>query len=422
MTQNLNVAYLSPVAESTSAHKNKSQQQFWGALFVVAGTTIGAGMLALPMSVASLGLLGGSVLLSALWGVMYLASLISLDLNIHAKVGSSVARLAEKYLGKWAGLFGAATLVLLLNALLVAYTSGATSLIKTISDTYTTINLSQPVTITIFTICMASLVCIDMRILDAGNRIFFAIMMFVFLAMMTVLSDKVTISQNMLGIQEPGFSPWLIAVPLFFTSFGFHGSIPSLINYCENRPQIIKKAFFWGSFVPLIIYLVWIAGGLSIVYAHDQEVFNKLISNQADLGAFILSLSAAIDTPWLQSFSWIFSLLAIITSFLGVAIGLFDYYREQLTKVKKEHQRLVSCFLALGIPLLVTLIAKETFVHVLGFAGIFLSILAIGLPCVIWLKLYRSNNFSTQLSPAIVKILLTIGISVICCEIYNICF
>ncbi len=420
MTQNLNVSYLRPVAESTPVNKNK--QQFWGALFVVAGTTIGAGMLALPMSVASLGLLGGSILLSALWGVMYLAALISLDLNIHAKIGSSIAKLADQYLGKWAGLIGAATLVLLLNALLVAYTSGATSLIKTIADTYTTINLSQPMTMTVFTICMASLVCIDMRILDAGNRMFFAVMMFVFIAMMTVLSGKVIISKTMLGVQESGVSPWLIAVPLFFTSFGFHGSIPSLINYCENRQQIVKSAFFWGSFVPLIIYLVWIAGGLSIVYAHDQEVFNKLINSQADLGTFILSLSAAIDTPWLQSFSWIFSLLAIITSFLGVAIGLFDYYREQLTKVKKEHQRIVSCILALGVPLLVTLIAKETFVHVLGFAGIFLSILALGLPCIIWLKLYSSHTFITKLSPNLVKILLAIGVSVICCEIYNICF
>lgn len=422
MSQNLNVSLIDIDDAKPSITDEKSQQQFWGALFVVAGTTIGAGMLALPMSVASLGILGGSFLLSALWGVMYFSALVALDLNIHAKIGSSIAKLSNEYLGKSAGLIGAATLVLMLNALLVAYTSGASSLIKTIADTYTSISISQPMTMAIFTIVMAAIVCIDMKILDTGNRIFFAIMMFVFLAMMVALFGKIQISKPMLGIQESGTAPWLIAVPLFFTSFGFHGSIPSLVNYCENRPNIIKNAFFWGSFAPLLIYLVWIIGGLSIVYTHDHSVFTKLVNNEADLGVFILSLSNAIDTPWLQSFSWIFSLLAIITSFLGVAIGLFDYYREQLTQVKEKHQRIVSCILALGIPLLVTLLAKETFMHVLGFAGIFLSILAVVLPCIIWLKLQHNQKFNTQVNPALVKALLAIGIIVIGCEIYNICF
>jgi tyrosine-specific transport protein len=420
MAQNLNVAYLTPVAESPSMPIKQTQHQFWGALFVVAGTTIGAGMLALPMSVASLGLLGGSLLLIALWGVMYFAALVALDLNIYSTVGSSIAKLSEQYLGKSAGLIGALTLILMLNALLVAYTSGAASLIKTIADTYTSFSLSQPVIITVFTIVMAAIVCIDMKILDTGNRIFFAIMMFVFLGMMLALSSKIQISQPMLGIQESGLSPWLIAVPIFFTSFGFHGSIPSLVNYCENRAQVIKSAFFWGSFLPLIVYMVWIAGGLSIVYTHDHAVFSQLINNEADLGIFILSLSKAINTPWLQSFSWVFTLLAIITSFLGVAIGLFDYYREYLAKVKPSQQRLYAGAFALGIPLLITLIAEETFVRVLGFAGIFLSVLAIGLPCTIWLKLKSRQDFVTQLNTKLVTVLLIIGISVICCELYNI--
>ena len=422
MAQNLNVAYFTATHENPPMPIKQAEKQFWGSLFVVAGTTIGAGMLALPMSVASLGLLGGSLLLVALWAVMYFAALVALDLNIHIGFGISIAKLADQYLGKSAGLVGAAALILMLNALLVAYTSGAASLIHTITETYAGISLSQPVIVAIFTIAMAALVCIDMKILDIGNRIFFAVMMFVFLGMMAVLSPKVQITQPMLGIQESGLSPWLIAVPLFFTSFGFHGSIPSLINYCENQPQVIKRAFFWGSFIPLIVYLVWIAGGLSIVYTFDHAVFTQLVNNQADLGTFILSLNQAIDTSWLQSFSWVFSLLAIITSFLGVAIGLFDYYREQITKVNPSQKRFVAGILALGIPLLVTLIAEKTFVHVLGVAGVFLSILAVGLPCVIWLKLRHRSDFATQLNPSLVVTLLAIGIAVICCEVYNACF
>ncbi len=312
MAQNLDLAYFTPALENPPMPMQQGQKQFWGSLFVVAGTTIGAGMLALPMSVASLGLLGGSLLLIVLWAAMYFAALVALDLNRYIGFGSSIAKLAHQYLGKTAGLVGAAALVLMLNALLVAYTSGAASLMQTITETYVGFSLSLPTIVVCFTLVMASLVCIDMKILDIGNRIFFAIMMCVFLGMMVVLSPKVQITQPMLSIQGSGLSHWLIAVPLFFTSFGFHGSIPSLINYCENQPQVIKHAFFWGSFTPLIVYLFWIAGGLSIVYTFDHGVFTQLVNNQADLGTFILALNQAIDAPWLQSFSWVFSLLAII--------------------------------------------------------------------------------------------------------------
>jgi tyrosine-specific transport protein len=52
--------------------------RFVGAAFIVAGTTIGAGMLALPIAGAPLGVLTSLLLLSGMWGVMYYASLVTL--------------------------------------------------------------------------------------------------------------------------------------------------------------------------------------------------------------------------------------------------------------------------------------------------------------------------------------------------------
>ncbi len=404
-----------------SSQENAQQKKFWGALLVIAGTTIGAGMLSLPMSVAALGILGGSALLVAMWFVMYVAALIAVDLNLHIGVGSSIAKLSNLYLGKIPGYIASIALVLMLNSLLVAYTSGASSLIQNLVTSHANITLNEHSIMIVFVILMSALVCIDMKVLDAGNRIFFAIMIGVFIAMMIVLFPKIHISSEMLPVQHTSFSPWFIAIPLFFTSFGFHGSIPSMVQYCKKQPLILKRAFFWGTLIPLLTYIVWMIGGLSIVYVNNPLVFELLVNGNADLGVFVSALSQVIDTNWLQSSSWIFSLLAIITSFLGVAIGLFDYYREHISITSPAKKRFISGFLALGVPLALTLIAEKTFLKVLGFAGIFLSIIAVGLPCLIWLRLGK-QKLSSSLNQQLVMLILAVGICVIVCEIYNLCF
>lgn len=398
------------------------KKRFFGAVFIVAGTTIGAGMLALPMSVAALGLLNGSMMLAALWFVAYYSALVSIDLNTHSGGSNSIAKLANQYLGKGAGMIGAIVLMLLLNTLLAAYTSGASSLIQKLLATHVGIEVAQFPLMIGFTAVMAGLICIDMKILDTGNRIFFMIMMGVFIAMMLALAPSVKLPSAMMFVQHSGLSPWLIAVPLFFTSFGFHGSIPSIMSYCNNQQNTVKSAFFWGTLIPLATYILWIVGGLGIVYTTNHQVFIKLVNGQADLGNFVSALSDTIDSSWFHSFSWVLTLLAIITSFLGVAIGLFDYYKERLSSTALARGRFVTGFLTLGVPLIIALISEKTFEKILSFAGIFLSILAIGLPCVIWLNLKKENKISSPLRKNLVTGVLMVGIFIIVCEICNLFF
>ncbi|CAO5682816.1 MAG: Tyrosine-specific transport protein [Holosporales bacterium] len=46
------------------------------AIFLVSGTTVGAGMLAMPLTAAGIGFLASFILLCIMWGIMYLAALV----------------------------------------------------------------------------------------------------------------------------------------------------------------------------------------------------------------------------------------------------------------------------------------------------------------------------------------------------------
>ena len=50
------------------------------------------------------------------------------------------------------------------------------------------------------------------------------------------------------------------SLPIIFTSFGFHGSIPSIIQYIGAKPKTLRTIFLVGSALPMlfIFYGYWV--------------------------------------------------------------------------------------------------------------------------------------------------------------------
>lgn len=71
-----------------------------GSIAIVAGTAIGAGMLALPLATAALGIIPALVLLVVIWGVSAYTSLLMLEINLRTGVGDNVHAITGKLLGK----------------------------------------------------------------------------------------------------------------------------------------------------------------------------------------------------------------------------------------------------------------------------------------------------------------------------------
>lgn len=72
-----------------------------GAIALVAGICIGSGMIALPMTLAKLGIIQSVILIT--WIVVYYTSLITIELNLHANNSLSLGALAKRFSGLTAG-------------------------------------------------------------------------------------------------------------------------------------------------------------------------------------------------------------------------------------------------------------------------------------------------------------------------------
>jgi tyrosine-specific transport protein len=48
----------------------------------------------------------------------------------------------------------------------------------------------------------------------------------------------------------------LSAIPVIFTSFGFHGSVPSIVSYMNGDIRKLRRVFVIRSAIPLIAYIL----------------------------------------------------------------------------------------------------------------------------------------------------------------------
>ncbi len=71
-----------------------------GSTLIIAGTTIGAGMLALPIASAGIGFGTSLVLMFALWALMAYTALLMVELHQYADHSATLHTLAKQVLGK----------------------------------------------------------------------------------------------------------------------------------------------------------------------------------------------------------------------------------------------------------------------------------------------------------------------------------
>lgn len=98
-----------------------------GSVFIVAGTTIGAGMLAMPLAAAGVGFSVTLVLLIGLWALMCYTALLLLEVYQHVPADTGLGSLAKRYLGRYGQWVTGFSMMFLMYALTAAYISGAGS-------------------------------------------------------------------------------------------------------------------------------------------------------------------------------------------------------------------------------------------------------------------------------------------------------
>src|SRR6187200_1183190 len=99
-----------------------------GSILLVVGTSIGAGMLAVPIPTAALGFTGALVLLFLCWLVMTAGAFLLLEVNLWMPMNSNLNTMARGTIGSFGQIISWIAFLLLLYSLLAAYVDGGSDL------------------------------------------------------------------------------------------------------------------------------------------------------------------------------------------------------------------------------------------------------------------------------------------------------
>lgn len=363
----------------------------FGSILVAAGTAIGAGMLALPLVTAGMGYTLSAVLFLFVWALVFYSALLTLEVNLAFKAPhNSYATMARATLGRGGQYITVATFLLLLYALSSAYITGGASLFETAAILLFGKTLPNYVNVILFTLMLGFIVSWGTRAVDLLNRGLFSIKTILFIAVVILFFPQVNYV-NLLTQHESQYI-WA-AAPVILTAFGFHIVLPSLVSYLGPDPKQLRRVLLWGSLLPLIIYLVWLAAVIGILPRYGEYSFQTLAQTGGSVGELIIAINNHMQVPWLSVMVNAFANVALITSCLGIALSLFDFLRDKQKGVVPHRAK--TALYTFVPPLCIALFYPNGFVQLLSYASIFAALILIILPGLMVYKLRGNDALTT---------------------------
>ena len=394
-----------------------------GTTLLVSGTMIGAGMLAMPLTSAGIGFTFTVVLLISLWLLLTYSALLFVEVYQTTESDSGIGTLSALYFGNAGRVVSTTVMFVFLYALLAAYISGGGEILMKATQSTgllgqegvianTSPEMTLKIFIGIFTVFFGSFVIISTKVVDGFNRLLFFVMLAALVVVMFVMFPKASV-QNLMAM--PLDNALIIsAAPIFFTSYGFHGSIPSLVKYMEGDVRGLRIAIVAGSAITLVGYILW---QLSTHGVLSQSEFTQILKEKPTLYGLIEACRHITGSEIIASAVQLFSALALVTSFLGVALGLFDCTEDMLRKgLHINAGRLLLGAITFLPPVLFAYFYPD-FIAALSYAGQMFAFFAVVLPVgLVWKARRRYPNLSYRVAGGDIALIiaLVIGIVVAC--------
>ncbi len=361
----------------------------FGGIMIIAGTAIGAGMLANPTATSGVWFIGSVAILLYVWLCMYLSGLMLLEATLHFPQGASFHTVVRGLLGPtWSVITGLAV-AFVLYSLTYAYIfvgGGLTqnSLLNLASWlTEQPLQISRELSSVVFLLVLATSVWISTKVVDRFATLLMSGMLISFFLSTGSLLQSVTLGvvlDNQLAGENSYWRYAWAALPVCLASFGFHGNVPSLVSYYNKQAKPVARSILWGSLLALGIYLLW---QLAVQGNLPRAEFAPVIAADGDVTALLAALAPYVTTDSVARFLNAFAFMAIASSFLGVTLGLFDYLRDLFGFTDTVNGRLKTAAVTFLPPLFACLLFPTGFVKVMGYVGLMAAIWAALVPALL---------------------------------------
>ncbi len=334
-------------------------------------------MLALPVSTAEAGITNSIFFLISCWLVMTVGALLILEVNLRLPAGSNMVSMAKSTLGLPGQIIAWVTYLLLLYTLLAAYISGGSDVFNSLLHQIH-IDLPSWITSLLFTLLFSLVIYGGIRTVDYVNRGLMFGKLGVYILLVIIISPHIK-APTWQGGSLQAITGSLM---LLITSFGFASIVPSLREYFNDDVRTLRKVIIFGSLIPLVCYIIWEAVIMGVVEREGSNGLMNLMDSDHAISGLTYALSKAVQSKWITGFFGFFTSICMLTAFLGVSLGLFDFLADGLKLKKAGGQGKFILALTFIPPLAVVLINPGIYLQAFSYAGVCCVILLLLLPAI----------------------------------------
>ncbi|QBM19222.1 tryptophan-specific transport protein [Marinobacter sp. JH2] len=346
-----------------------------GGASIIASVCVGAGMLGLPSSGAGAWTVWSSLALVLTMVVMTLSGWMLLEAFKHFDLRASFNTVTKSLLGARVNVFSNLTVYFVGGILLYAYITSSGLIIQSMTGA------DSKLASVVFVLLFSLVVWHSTRAVDRLSVVLVTFMLLSFVLGVFGLAARIDLGILFDAANVNGqYAPYAMAMlPVALTSFGYHHSVASLRAYYGEERKA-QKAILGGTAVALTFYLVWL---LSIFGNLPRASFGPVVAQGGDVDVLLAALGSAIDSERVANTINAFSTAAILSSFVGVGLGTFDFMADLLGFENDRTGRTKTWAITFVPPLLLSLLAPFGFVLAIGYAGAAAAVWACIVPALL---------------------------------------
>lgn len=362
----------------------KKQPSIIGGACIIASVCVGGGMLGLPSAGAGAWTFWTVAIMVLTMAIMTLSGYMLLEAYQKYDLRASFNTVTKAILGEKINVLNSLSVYFVGGILLYAY---ITSLGLIVQDL---LGLDRRLASIVCVLLFGCLVWHSTRAVDRMS-----ILMIIFMVVSFGLSVSGLVSHIDLNLLldtqtevAPHYAKYALAMfPVALTSFGYHHSVASMRAYYGEERKA-GKAILYGTLISLALYLVWIG---SIFGNLARAEFAPIIASDGNIDILLKTLGNAIDSPMIKHTLNSFSIVAILSSFIGVGLGVFDFLADlfKLTNTRKgRSQTWLITFLP---PLILSVLFPFGFLQAIGYAGAVATIWTCIIPALLVYKVRQTQ-------------------------------
>lgn len=366
-----------------------------GGILLIAGSCIGAGILALPIFTGFAGFFPSLAVFLVCWLFMTTSALLLIEINSWFPKEIHILSFTNNLLGRKYKSLVWLVFLFLFYLLLVAYIAKGGDLVHKSLERLTGILMPDYCGPMILTAFSAVVTFWGTTRIDQVNRIGMIGLFIVFFFLLGYGIDHTQVSY----ITRADWRLCLFVLPFIVTSFGFHNMIPSINRYLGCNFKKTSKAVIIGSMTPLVIYVLWLLKTLSLLPLEGPiSITNSYVNCEISTEP----LAALFDSSLITVCAQYFAFFAIITSILGQAMSVKDFFADGFNMHRSTiKERLALTLMTFLPPFTLSLTSPHIFGLALELTGGVACMILFGiLPgCMVWRGRYHLKLTSSYRVP-----------------------